>query len=265
MRHFAKAAGLVVALALLAGACGGSEIEPLAPPEGEELLPDLVPLPPSSISTREEPDGLHVRFTSVLVNEGEGDFIVRAQRTGDDPWVVSQEIPHSEAGGVEVPTDAKLVWGGDGHEHWHVARIATYTLVALDNEGNPVPGDLARTDTKVGFCFFDSLAIPNGRGPQAAVWNRESCGEEDADELRMGLSLGWGDEYISTLPGQSILIGDLPDGEYRIWAEADAEGWFKEATLENNKTWVDIRVFELSEDRRVAQVIGTGPAPEGSN
>jgi hypothetical protein len=262
MRHVVKPAGMAVALLLLATACGGSDIEPLAAPEGEELLPDLVPLPPSTISTREEPDGLHLRFSSVLVNEGEGDFIVRGDRAGDD-WVVNQEIQYSEAGGVEVPTDAKLVWGGDGHDHWHVARIATYTLVALDGDGNPVSGDLGRTDTKVGFCFYDSLPIPNGRGPEGAIWNRESCGHEDDEALRMGLSIGWGDEYISSLPGQSIRIEDLPDGEYRIWAEADVEGWFTEVTRDNNRTWVDLRIFELNQQYRAAQVIGTGPVPEG--
>jgi len=145
-----------------------------------------------------------------------------------------------------------------------VARIATYTLVALDAEGNPVPGDLGRTDTKVGFCFYDSLAIPNSLGPERAVWSRESCGQEDDEALRMGLSVGWGDEYISTLPGQSIRIEDIPNGEYRIWADADTEAWFTEATSENNRTWIDIRIFDLN-DVRGAQVIATGPARDGAN
>ena len=76
----------------------------------------------------------------------------------------------------------------------------------------------------------------------------------------MGLSPGWADVYGFNLPGQSVDITDLPDGGYRIWAEADAEGWFEESNKENNTTWID---FELTTDgeNRFARVTEVGPEP----
>jgi hypothetical protein len=251
----------VVALALVAAACGGSSIEEVGPPVGEAMLPDLVPEPPSEVQTRVEDGDWHIRFTSVLVNVGEGDFIVRGSRNGDD-WEIEQEIPYSDSGGELVPTVATLDWGGDGHDHWHVSRVATYRLVALDHDGKPVVGDVGRTDTKIGFCFYDSLNSLDGMGPDAAVWSRESCGHEDDAALRMGLSTGWGDEYVSALPGQSINIAGLPDGMYRLWAEADEEAWFIEVTRDNNQTWIDLDVFTEADGTRFALIVGTGPEPE---
>ncbi len=259
-RYRARVVSLALLLGLVAAACGGSDIEEVGPPVGEAMLPDLVPEPPQELQTGVEDGEWHIRFTSVLVNQGAGDFIVRAAREGD-VWTVGQEIPYSESGGEVVASDAELGWGGDGHDHWHVKRIATYTLVALDEAGNPAPGGVGRTDTKVGFCFYDSTDSLPGRGPEAAIWSRESCGLQEDTALRMGLSTGWGDEYIYALPGQSISIDGLPDGRYRIWAEADSQAWFTEVTRQNNITWLDIELSTQSDGVRYALAGDAGPLP----
>lgn len=235
--------------------------------EGERLLPDLVPLP-SPIIQVGYPNGdaslALLQFTSTLMNVGEGDFLLNGVRDADSPdgWAVSQEISVVGRDPEVIPTDATMVWGGDGHDHWHVRRAATYWLVRLDAERHDVEGDIAGTDTKVGFCFFDTLHELDEQGPDEAIFLRDDCGEEDDVTFRMGLSPGWADEYIWTLPGQTIDITNLDDGRYRLWAEADDQAWFQEATRDNNVTWMDLEISTVQDGFRSARVIGVGPQPE---
>lgn len=254
----------IVALAMLSSACGGSQLlAAVDPPVGDPLLPDLVPAPPVEINVSHTDDGVVLRFSSVLVNVGDGDFILRGERNQLDPeaWLVQQEVNHSEAGALLVDVPAIMQWGGDGHEHWHVARVASYSFVPLDEDGNPEEFEESLIDSKIGFCFFDSdkeLGLP---GPEDPVWHHETCGHQDDLQFRMGLSPGWGDTYIWSLPGQSFDIRDIPDGRYRLWATADHRGWFTEETTSNNTTWIDLELDTLPEGFRSAEILDTGPTP----
>jgi Lysyl oxidase len=259
-----RVAGAAVAasLALSATACGdqGSRLD--GPPKGVAVLPDLVPEPPIDLQTKHEPSGKwSMRFSSTLVNVGEGDFILHGDRTTDQ-WNLEQQIAYSEGGSELRPTDAEIVWGGDGHNHWHVKRVATYRIEPVDEAGNPVAGAEGRSDTKIGFCFFDSHKKLDG-GPNKAHYHRQSCGKAETDtQISMGLSPSWGDVYDISLPGQSVDITDLPDGRYRIWAEADPQGWFQEVTRDNNVTWADLELTTRASDGlRIAVIVGTGPTP----
>jgi hypothetical protein len=202
-------------------------------------------------------------FDSILVNVGDGEFLLRAKRDGNGKWHVEQDIPYSTSGAKPVPLRASLVWGGDGHEHWHVPRVATNELVRLDDHGRPVRGE-SWTDAKVGFCFFDHSRQLATKGPDEAVHSRHSCGHEDDDVVGMGLSPGWGDTYEWVLPGQSVDITDLPDGTYRLWAEADERRWFREVTRDNNRTWADIDLSTRPGGLRYALITKVGPRPRGA-
>ncbi len=252
---------LIAALAL--AACAQADPVLDGPPEGLQVLPDLVPAPPTDLHTSLEDDGWTIGFTSTLVNVGEGDFILDGTRTADGEWSVEQLVPYSESGTSSAPVDIPMVWGGDGHEHWHVGRVAVYWLEALDADGEPVEGADRRFDTKVGFCFFDSHHdLDFGRSEGG--YDSSGCGAEEDDSFRMGLSVGWSDVYEWTLPGQFVSIEGLPDGMYRLWGEADPEGWFVESTRDNNLSWVDVEIFEV-EGRRAAKPIAVGPEPQASS
>lgn len=266
---------VVAALPVLAAGCGGGEdndpVEaaatlPSGPPVGERVLPDLVPEPPVDVHTKDTGDGWQIEFSSVLVNVGEGEFRLIVKRpTVEDDWAVTQAISYSVGGIEEAPIDAGIEWGGDGHDHWHVRRVVTYRLVSIDDSGEPEP-DGGLTDAKVGFCIFDFGRELEGKGPDEAVFDRNGCRPEDAVSLTMGLSPGWGDTYEWNLPGQSIDISDLPDGPYRLWAEADESRHFIEVTTDNNHTWVDLDLSTTGTGVRTALVTEVGPAPdEGSN
>jgi hypothetical protein len=225
---------LLAACALVVTACGGDSgfPEPDAP-VGAALLPDLVPSPPDHVQMITTARGWKMQFSSVLVNIGAGDFLLRALR---DPqsgeWDVEQVVPHAEAGAEVRATPARLVWAGDGHEHWHVQRVAINRLYRLDGSGNPVRGR-SWVDSKVGFCFYDFIRH-KPTGPVEAEYKSESCGSEGSRRIGMGLSIGWADVYALNIPGQSIDVTDIPDGRYRLVARADEPGWFHESDTRNN-------------------------------
>ena len=203
--------------------------------------------------------GWDMQFSSVLVNIGEGDFVLRATRdTQSGDWHVEQLIPHAEEGAEVVATPAQLVWGGDGHEHWHVERVAINRLFRLDESGNPMKGR-SWVDSKVGFCFYDFIRHKPS-GPKEAEYHSSSCGSEGSRRIGMGLSIGWADVYALNIRGQSIDVTDLPDGRYRLVARADEPGWFREADTRNNETWIDIEL-STRDELRFAKVLATGPDP----
>lgn len=246
----------------LAGAgCGDDPDDPWTQPAvGAELLPDLQPVPPIDIHTKKDEDGTWtVEFSSSVVNVGEGDFHLTANKGPGDTWIVVQDIEHEE-GAKQVDTDAVLIWGGDQHEHWHVERYVTYELFGLDPDSEPT-GE-PRLDHKVGFCIYDFRVATTGTGPDEPVYKKGTCGTKDSTHLVMGLTPGWADDYNFRLPGQSIDISDLPDGSYRIFARADEKVLFHEASIDNNETWVDFALTTDDAGSRLALVEDTGPSPE---
>lgn len=132
--------------------------------------------------------------------------------------------------------------------------------MALDADGNPEGNDRSRSDSKVGFCFFDHLQVLD-RGPEEPVFGVHDCGHENHLNIFMGMSPGWSDKYRWELPSQQIDVTDLPDGRYRMWGEADPDGLFFEATRENNRSGVDFNLRTRDDGLRTALIVGTGPEP----
>ena len=231
-------------------------------PLGDPVLPDLTPQPAVDVHTKRQEEGVWtLTFSSELVNVGDGEFLLRATRErDDDAWAVEQPIRRSISGVDVAKLDAPVVWGGDGHDHWHIARVATNWLVPLDDAGEPVEGADELVDTKVGFCFYDLIRVLD-TGPEEVAHDSEGCGHEDDEYIEMGLSPGWSDVYEWNLPGQTIDITDVADGRYRLWTEADESGWFREQTRDNNLTWVDLELGTIEGELRTAFVLDVGPQP----
>jgi hypothetical protein len=266
---------LVLVVLILSGCTVAPVILPTAPvPTGEPVLPDLVPVPPVDLHTGiDELTGQElVYFTSVLANVGAGDLVLSAEREGGllgggvdgAEWFVSQSIIYDQEGAETRPVAASMVWGGDGHNHWHVEDIARYWLQALGASNEPIDEFAPRYDFKIGFCFFDSHAYQSDRPdrPPEPVYRSSTCGDEGDRAISMGLSVGWSDTYAWTLVGQEIEVTGLESGRYRIWAEADPQRWFVESSAENNVTWVDVDLSRRAVDGLpVVEVIDVGPQP----
>jgi hypothetical protein len=201
--------------------------------------PDLAMAKLQHIVTDQADGRRLLRFSAIIVNVGSGPMEVRSQRPNTSSSWSSQQVIYDDAGGSRtVATPAvELIFGGDGHNHWHVKDLERYRLV-------PAGGTGERVGNKAGFCFFDNyqykLSLPGA--PQAAQYPRTVCGNRYSRTLRHGLSVGWGDKYQWSLPDQYIDTTGLPNGNYRLWATADQADFFQESNDANNSTWADLRI-----------------------
>ena len=196
------AATLTLCLAI-AGCGGGEKLGAAAEPEapvGSPMLPDLMPKPQFNVLTQKVGDRWRIRFSTTIVNVGEGDFILRAVRNLRGGWKAEQDIPYSEKGARRVPVRASLVWGGDGHNHWHINRVAVVELVPLGKDGRVEAGGKVFVDGKVGFCFYD-FAPGAGQRRAERKYSAKGCGKQDWTVVGMGLSPGWSDTYRFRTPG----------------------------------------------------------------
>jgi len=209
--------------------------QPVAP-----LLPDLAMSPLVDISGVEiDGSSDYVQFTAAVANVGVGSFVVHAVRADSrGRWRISQRFDEADGSTSEAVTNGDVVWGGHGHDHWHVHLGASYWLTRPDSS------EVLRSYDKVGFCFFDQrpLVTQPSTAPTHPQFPKSACNGHDALEFTMGLSPGWADPYPWALPDQRLLLTGLDDGVYRLWAAADPGRWFKETNETNNTTWVDIRV-----------------------
>jgi hypothetical protein len=202
----------------------------------------------------------HLKFTSIIVNTGEGPFEIHGQRAAGAPTMdtVQQRIFDDVGGSRDVDTPATLVFGGDGHNHWHVTDLENFDLVRLDN------GSKVGTFEKRGFCFVDSFRYTSSNPAYYLQKNTgttggRSCspGDTSANETHMGLSIGWGDKYSNTLPDQYINITGLTPGNYRLIGTADPNGWFTESNNTNNVSWIDIKL--TATDGNKVRIVAYGP------
>jgi hypothetical protein len=209
---------------------------------------------------------LQLRFSATIVNVGSGPMELSASRSDvASGWDISQRVYDSGGDSVLQPAGrAQLVWGGDGHSHWHIRDLESYELDRLDN------GSKVGTGAKSGFCFFDTtpfrLTLPGA--PSTQVYTPGSvCGQNDqaTTGLKMGISVGWGDTYRAGLPDQYIDVTDLNSGNYRLIATADAGNQFAESNETNNTTWVDLKLTLNHKGKgnggNKVSVIGFGPTP----
>jgi hypothetical protein len=213
------------------------------PARVDPLLPDLTMGPIVDLATTVGQDGREqLRFAATIVNMGLGDFLLRLRRsTPFADWQVFQRVEEAAGGQTEHPTEASAVYGGDGHDHWHIRGVESHRLIDVET------GELVGELVKQGFCFFDTdPIIPDLVGtPEDAIFHAASCGKPWDIRLSMGLSVGWGDRYAWSFLDQRIYIDDLPDGRYRIIQTADRDGLFEESDEDNNETWIDIELVRV--------------------
>ena len=237
----------------LAGMCAALFAVSAPAAEGD-LPPDLGMAPIADIKVAKTTDGRRLlRFTAVIVNVGRGPFELHLRRAStSDPMAVSQRI-YTSTGSREVSSAAGTVFGGDGHNHWHIVDLENSELIRLDN------GAKVGTGVKLGFCFLDNtkyrLTLP-GAPSSPRYGTCLTAGTQTWLDVELGLSVGWGDEYRWSLPDQYVDITNLTAGRYRLRVTADTHNLFVESNDTNNATWVDLQI----KGQGSVRIDGYGPA-----
>lgn len=125
-----------------------------------------------------------------------------------------------------------------GHFHFPFASYGLYTVNPDGSLGTPIV--LA---PKVGFCIGDSFIYDSTLPNAGAFGNLGAC--TDPTSLR-GLSIGAVDEYDQTDAGQSIPLGNLPNGTYWLRAIVDPFNYLAESDKTNNETDVKLAISGTS-------------------
>ncbi|MBA2632220.1 MAG: hypothetical protein H0U86_04360 [Chloroflexi bacterium] len=226
---------------------------PLAAPV-EPRYPDLRMGPIDDITVGLTPEGtISVRFPATIGNFGDGDFLVRAARAHpfSDEWKVLQRVTDADARFSQRETPATLVWGGDGHNHWHVKHVEAHRVETLDGE---ILGEVV----KGGFCFFDTDLLYDDlpATPDDPVYSAVGCGGQLDLGVHMGLSVGWGDRYPTHMLDQTVRVNELPDGNYVVRMIADPFDWFVESDETNNEVATEIAVGTGIDGVRTVEIVG---------
>jgi putative cell wall-binding protein len=203
-----------------------------------DRLPDLRMANLSSFRTEHSGGERRLRFTTIMTNEGAGPLEVRGTRASlDEAHLRTRQAIYNTDGGARlVDSRALMEYAADGHDHWHIQGVMLYQMWSN--------GGVVRRGTKVGFCFLDSrpwiLSLPNA--PQSGVYREAACGDSGDLSNRMGLSVGWADEYPANFAFQWIDISTLPPGDYTVQARADEQNWYVESNDTNNCAWARVHI-----------------------
>jgi hypothetical protein len=255
---------LGVSLALIA--LPGLSVTPVG--AADELLPDLKMAPIYNITVERSAAGRKkLRFGTIVWNVGQGPLEVHADtRSGPFMTNLGQWITTIGGGGYLSPRPGAIAfYSTDGHDHWHIQRFVIVTLYRspVDGEPSPTPGGPTfelRTLRKIGFCLTDLVRVPAALRPVGSParigYPVRGCGVRASTSLRMGISVGFGDDYKPFFAHQAVDVTGLAEGTYRLCATVNGDGmWHEIDNVANNSSWVDLALNPAT--RRVS-VVGQG-------
>jgi len=207
---------------------------------GTPLLPDLEALPADNLSfdVVRLNGGRHnvLRFGTTIWNAGQGRMELRSPKKSQQ---VYQYVYDAPAGGSLVQ---QLFVGNDiafskDHNHFHVEDFAQYTLLQQSATGQ---FSAVSKGTKTSFCIEDMSRLTGTYAGEYA-----QCGISV-----QGLTVGWADTYVASLPEQWVDLGPvrgggppLADGEYALQIQANPAGHLSEERSDNNSS---LRYFSVT-------------------
>ena len=228
--------GLFAAVAV-AATVGLSATSGAAAGEPPALMPDLAPLPigADDLVVIDEKPKTVLRLSTEVTNRGAGPLEVFPSEVShdcdgngdpaDDRNAAQRLFADTDGSGAfESGSDGVLSERTFGciryhpaHGHWHVLDFARYEL-----RREPT-GRLVSSSNKIGFCLADHhLAYPGPGTPAAPHYPFGSSSQEACDETAtQGLSVGWTDAYVFSLPGQQLDITGLRRGHYCLSVRID--------------------------------------------
>ncbi|MGH2830924.1 MAG: lysyl oxidase family protein, partial [Actinomycetota bacterium] len=168
-----------------------------------------------------------VRFTFTTPNRGQADLIVGPPSLRPDLFEYSECHAHYH---FREYADYRL-WTPAQFEAWSALRdefpeLTPAAVLQAHPELSPVRG------AKRGFCVIDLRRVSY---TLLAFSKYNSCDFQ-------GISVGWADEYHYSLAGQYLDVTGLPQGDYVLEAEVNAERLFGESNYANNRGWLSIAI-----------------------
>ena len=209
------------------------------------LTPNIKPFPASNLSLVTSATGTNtLRFSTTSWNNGAGPLRLEAGAvdTGSGRQQVYQRV-FNDDGSSTLFLAGWFEWHPT-HNHFHFDNYALYSLQPVN-----APGGSLRTGQKTTFCVMDtSLIDPTLPGaPSQAVYS--TCGRQV-----QGMSVGWGDTYVSSLPGQEIDFTNNADGIYQLKIGIDPGRHIVEANENDNEACVLLEIRKPS----TVQVLDAG-------
>jgi hypothetical protein len=255
---------LVVTVSVLAVGVPSGTAGPLPGPGGEQL-PDLNPAAPSQLLMMRDrgPKGPIYRlgFQSATGNVGNGPLIIDGHRadTSTPAMAADQVVERGAAPPWVVPGVGMLEYvRSPDHVHWHLLGFMRYEL-------RRVGSDRVRVrDRKTGFCLGDRYAVMTSpdlpaRAKQKTYTSRCGLHEPGLLTLREGISVGYGDNYMAFLEGQSLPLTGLRAGRYVLVHRVNVERRLRELSYDNNAASV---LLDLRWRRRVPLLRILASCPE---
>lgn len=240
----------------------GSAAGPLADPRAQpsDLLPNMRLHKLYGVTIRQTKAGRkRLRFGTRAFNIGAGPLEVRGRLPLDGRMTEMFQWISDGAEGRELPPPGGgMFWAGDGHAHWHIEQFINVELYRLDD---PASNRLLR---KIGFCLIDLVRSRNApaHAPPERVYAYDACGKSGtAESIKMGISVGYADDYPPLIAHQWIDITTLPRGRYRLCAMVNPLNHWVEADRANNFFWHDIT---LNAARSTFRIRASGRTPCGS-
>ncbi len=215
---------------------------PPATSETHHLLPNLQPLPASSLRLSTSGDGkTYLRFSTTSWNSGDGPLEIIGRTPAGGKQQVDQHVYNNNDTHTYYPAGS-FEWH-TGHGHMHFEDYAIYTLAAVN-----APGASLRTSEKTTFCIIDTTRMKRVKNaPRRPVYT--TC-----DATVQGMSVGWGDTYGYWLDGQDVDVTGLA-GDYTLTIEVDPKDRIIETNNDDNTSTVLLRLAGGS----VTMLDGRGP------
>ena len=208
----AAAAG---ALGVVVAAVAGGQVT------GSELLPDLRQEVPSQIAVRRDRGRAVLVFRSAVQNVGDGPLVVDGtRRRGQRTMRVVQRVNRADGSVAQVPLRAGMRFQPGWHNHWHLLGFDRFDL------RDPSSGRRVARSNKVGFCLGSRYRVDAQVAGAAAtpVFNH-NCGRSlpGLMRMRMGIDVGYADDYAAFVEFQYIDIRRVRPGRYLLTHVADPD------------------------------------------
>jgi len=213
-----------------------------------ELRPDVRALPPRDIAML---NATSMKFSATSWNAGDGILELVPRNPFTDPTTgttkqpVDQRIYCSDGSHYDRPAGNAAYHAT--HNHVHYNDYANYIL-----EQDVATPQNPRKGTKTTFCIMDTtgvnIQIKGASGAPIYDW----CPTQEPGFNSQGMAVGWGDTYGANLAGQSLAVGDLAAGMYRLRHVFDPKGLLLETSEGDNESCRRVEIGDGAEGRYVA-------------